>query len=390
MKNQTLIKQSIWMLLAFQLLANISMAQRTPSNVVSPVFNADGTVTFRIKAPDARNIKLSGTWSPKKFRSVDMIKKDSVFEATIGPIVPDAYEYEFIIDGIPTLDPNVNVVTRDGAWIQNMIIVPGAESKVYEVNEVPHGNIQTIWYHSPTLNTQRRMQVYLPADYDASKESYPVMYLLHGGGGDEECWLNRGRANVIADNLMASGEAKKMIIVITNGNFQTQAAPLSRNSTTPIAGGIGAMASGKFEESLVKDVIPYIEKHYRVKTGAQNRALTGFSMGGYQTQNISNSNPTMFSYIGVMSMGLFSSALKGTSDYSKEKHVAQLKALIQAKPKMYWIGMGKDDFLFDSGVKLRALYDEVGLKYTYVENEGTHDWNSWRMYLKTFMPLCFK
>jgi enterochelin esterase family protein len=113
-------------------------------------------------------------------------------------------------------------------------------------------------------------------------------------------------------------------------------------------------------------------------------------MGGYQTQNISNANPTMFSYIGVMSMGLFSSALRGASDYSKDKHVAQLKALIQAKPKVYWIGMGKDDFLFDSGVKLRALYDEVGLKYTYVENEGTHDWNSWRMYLKTFMPLCFK
>jgi enterochelin esterase-like enzyme len=377
----------LFMLLGFNFNA---ISQRTPSNIVSPEFRQDGTILFRIKAPNAQKVVLSGTWSPKKFRSVEMVKKDSIFEGVVGPVVPDAYEYEFIIDGIPTLDPNVNLVTRDGAWIQNMIIVPGEASKVYEVNDVSHGSIQTIWYPSPTLNATRRLQVYLPAGYETSKESYPVMYLLHGGGGDEECWLSRGRANVIADNLIASGAAKKMIIVITNGNFQTPAAPLSRNSTLSIPSGIGAMASGKFEESLVKDVVPYIESHYRVIADAQHRALTGFSMGGYQTQNISNANPTMFKYIGVMSMGLFSSALRGASDYSKDKHVAQLKALIQAKPSVYWIGMGKDDFLYESGVKLRSLYDEVGLHYTYVENEGTHDWNSWRMYLKTFMPLCFQ
>lgn len=367
-----------------------ALAQRTPSNLVSPEIHPDGTITFRLKAPNARKVVVSGTWSPKSFRSVEMVKKDSIFEAVVGPVVRDAYEYEYIIDGIPTLDPNVNLVTRDGAWIQNMLIVPGEASKVYEVNDVPHGSLQTIWYPSPSLNANRRMQVYLPAGYEDSKDSYPVMYLLHGGGGDEECWLSRGRANIIADNLIASGAAKKMIIVITNGNFQTPAAPLNRNSTMSIAGGIGAMASGKFEESMVKDVVPFIEKHYRVKADPQHRALTGFSMGGFQTQNISNANPTMFKYIGVMSMGLFSSALRGASDYSKDKHVAQLKALIQAKPAVYWIGMGKDDFLYDSGVKLRALYDEVGLHYTYVENEGTHDWNSWRMYLKTFMPLCFQ
>ena len=189
MKLSNFSQGIVWCCLTMLFCANDIQAQRMPSNIISPVFNTDGTVTFRIKAPDARNVKLSGTWSPKKFRSVEMTKKDSVFETTIGPVVPDAYEYEFIIDGIPTLDPNVNVVTRDGAWIQNMIIVPGEASKVYEVNEVPHGNLQTIWYHSPTLKTQRRMQVYLPAGYDASNESYPVMYLLHGGGGDEELSL---------------------------------------------------------------------------------------------------------------------------------------------------------------------------------------------------------
>ncbi len=181
-------------------------------------------------------------------------------------------------------------------------------------------------------------------------------------------------------------------MVITNGNPNTPGAPLSRpqamNKT--LAPGIGSMASGVFEKSLVADVIPYIEQNYRVIADANNRAITGFSMGGYQTQNITNAHPTMFKYIGVMSMGLFSSALRGPNTYDKAAHVAQLKAVQASQPKVYWIGMGNHDFLYDSGVKLRALYDEVGLKYSYRENEGTHDWNSWRMYLKEFSQLCFK
>jgi enterochelin esterase family protein len=149
------------------------------------------------------------------------------------------------------------------------------------------------------------------------------------------------------------------------------------------------MASKKFEESLMKDVIPYVEKNYRVIADADHRAVTGFSMGGYQTQNITNSNPTKFKYIGVMSMGLFSSMGNG-SNYNKEEHVKQLKELQKANPKLYWIGMGKGDFLYSSVLKLNELYDEVGLKYTYRESAGRHDWNSWRLYLSEFAPLLFK
>jgi enterochelin esterase-like enzyme len=284
-------------------------------------------------------------------------------------------------------------VTRDGAWIQNRLMIPGAMADIIDVKPVPHGDLKAVWYSSPTIGAERRMFIYTPPGYDKNKNKYPVMYLMHGGGGDEEVWLSRGRANYILDNLIATGKAVPMIVVVTNGNPNTPAAPLDRPAAmqNKIPGGIGSMSSGKFEESLVKDVMPYIESNYRVIADAEHRAITGFSMGGYQTQNITNANPTMFKYIGVMSMGLFSSFGNNPNpNYNKDQHVAQLKALIAAKPRVYWIGMAKSDFLYSTATKLRSLYDEVGLKYTYRENEGTHDWNSWRLYLSEFAPLLFK
>ncbi len=374
------------------LVCQFASAQRRPSTLVSTDVQADNSVIFRIKAPDAQKVSVSGTWPRALGNTLPMIKKDSIFEVTVGPMPSDMYEYEFIVDGIPALDPNSSLVTRDGAWIQGAFFVPGAEADVYDTKPVPHGTMTSVWYLSPSIGMERKMNIYTPPGYEKGKKKYPVMYLLHGGGGDEEVWLSRGRANYILDNLIASGKAEPMIVVITNGNPNTPGAPLSRpqamNKT--LAPGIGSMASGVFEKSLVADVIPYIEQNYRVIADANHRAITGFSMGGYQTQNITNAHPSMFKYIGVMSMGLFSSALRGPNNYDKAAHVAQLKAVQASQPKVYWIGMGNHDFLYDSGVKLRALYDEVGLKYSYRENEGTHDWNSWRMYLKEFSQLCFK
>ena len=368
-----------------------SKAQRQPTNIISPEILPDNSVVFRIKAPDAKSAQVSGTWATGKMTPME--KKDSVFEVKVGPLSSDMYEYDLILDGIPILDPGNNMVTRDGAWIQNRLMVPGTMADMIDVKPVPHGDLKAVWYNSPSIGTERRMFIYTPPGYDKSNKKYPVLYLLHGGGGDEEVWLSRGRANYILDNLIAAGKAVPMIVVITNGNPNTPAAPLDRPAAmqNKIPGGIGSMASGKFEESLVKDVMPYIENNYRVIKDADHRALTGFSMGGFQTQNITNANPTMFKYIGVMSMGLFSSFGNNPNpNYDKEKHIAQLKALIAAKPKVYWIGIAKSDFLYGTVTKLRSLYDEVGLKYTYRENEGTHDWNSWRLYLGEFVPLCFK
>ena len=366
-------------------------AQPNNTRLNSPEILSDNSVILRIKAPDASDVKVVGTFG-KDFKPVPMVRNDSgVYEVKLGPLPSDMYEYRFVLDGVPILDPNNNAVTRDGIYVESRLLIPGQLGDLLAVQDVPHGKVTAVWYSSPTLGVQRRMHVYTPPAYDEGKQKYPVMYLLHGGGGDEEGWISRGRANYILDNLIASKQAVPMIVVITNGNPEAVAAPLDRpakaSKDTP---GIGSMASLRFEQSLVKDVVPYIEKNYRVIADADHRAVTGFSMGGYQTQNITNNNPGMFNYIGVMSMGLFSSFRNNTAGYDKEKHVAQLKALIASKPKYYWIGIGKDDFLYETVTKLRALYDEVGLKYIYRETEGRHTWVEWRLYLTEFAPKCFK
>jgi enterochelin esterase-like enzyme len=368
-------------------------AQPNATRLNSPEILQDNSVVFRIKAPAASNVQVVGTWA-SDFKPVPMVKNDSgVYEVKIGPLPSDMYEYRFIVDGVLTLDPNNNAVTRDGIYVESRLLVPGALADVIAAQDVPHGRVTAVWYPSPTLGGQRRMYVYTPPGYDQGKDKYPVMYLLHGGGGDEEGWINRGRANYILDNLIASKQALPMIVVITNGNPDIVASPLDRplNKNSKEIPGIGGMASMRFEQSLVKDVVPYIEKNYRVIADADHRALTGFSMGGFQTQNITNNNPGMFNYIGVMSMGLFSSFRAApNTNYDKDKHVAQLKAIIASKPKLYWIGIGKNDFLFETVTKLRGLYDEVGLKYIYRESEGSHTWKEWRLYLTELAPKFFK
>ena len=364
-------------------------AQNNP-RLISPDIQSDNSVIFRIKAPGASSVQVVGTWA-KDFKPVPMVKNDSnVYEVKIGPLPSDMYEYRFILDSALMLDPNNNAVTRDGSFVENRLLVPGKLGDLIAAQNVPHGNVTAVWYPSPTLGKERRMHVYTPPGYESGKDKYPVMYLLHGGGGDEEGWISRGRANYIIDNLIAAKEAVPMIVVITNGNPDAVAAPLDRPLSSTVPPGIGGMASQRFEESLVKDVVPYIEKNYRVIADADHRALTGFSMGGYQTQNITNNNPGMFNYIGVMSMGLFSAFGNNNSNYNKEKHVAQLKALNAAKPKFYWIGIGKDDFLYATVAKLKSLYDEVGLRYTYRESEGSHTWKEWRLYLSELAPKFFK
>jgi len=307
----------------------------------------------------------------------------------VGPLASDMYVYTYIVDGVKMLDPSNNQVVRDGAYIESRLMVPGDwVSNMIDVKDVPHGRVTAVWYPSPTLGMSRRMMVYTPPDYDKSTESYPVLYLLHGGGGDEEAWISRGRANYILDNLIAAGKAKPMIIVITNGVSSVPAAPVDRplnlagiNTRSP-----NAMMTDNFGVSLVNDVIPFIESNYRVTADPNHRAIAGLSMGGYQTQKITNANPGKFMYIGVWSMGLYNNF----GPYNKEEHIAQLRALNASKPKLYYIGCGKTDFLYKGVTDLRALYDEVGFTYTYRESEGGHSWNNWRLYLSEVAPLLFR
>jgi enterochelin esterase family protein len=239
----------------------------------------------------------------------------------------------------------------------------------------------------------RRVYVYTPAGYEKGNQKYPVFYLLHGAGGDEDAWTNMGRAAQIMDNLIAQGKAKPMIVVMTNGNANQAGAP---NDVTDVPLQGDAMASyqrlaGKFEAQLVKDLVPFIEKNYKVVTGRDNRAIAGLSMGGMQTQTITNDNPGMFGYIGVFSMGIMNFGQQN-QDESKldQERETKIEALKNSGYKLYWIGVGKDDFVYQSVVKLKSTLDKHNFKYTYRESTGGHTWANWRIYLSEFAPQLFQ
>jgi enterochelin esterase-like enzyme len=361
--------------------------------LISPDITDDHSVIFRLYAPDARSVKLSGNWMQGWGASVEMERNDTgLFQTTIDPLAPEIYTYTFIIDGVRVLDPgNFNIV-RDGVRNESVFTIRGEGSDVYNVFTVPHGTVSKVWYPSPTLGMDRRIYIYTPPGYYTSDESYPVLYLFHGAGGDEDAWTTLGRTNYIMDNLIAAGKAVPMIVVMTNGVPTMAAAPADQPVDLEInrinSGGPGGMVSGKFEESLVKDVIPFVEKNFRVIADADYRAISGLSMGGFHTQMITNANPGMFNYVGVMSMGLFNDPRLG--NYNKEDHIAQIKALKDSGVKLYWIACGKDDFLYESVTNLRKFYDDLGLEYVYRESAGGHTWPNWRIYLSEFVPMLFK
>jgi enterochelin esterase-like enzyme len=377
--------------LAIMALLSVSLnvnAQRQ-NRIVSPEINENNTVTFRLHAPGVNSIKLSGSWMQGWGARVDMVKEDTLWTYTTEVLAPELYTYAFYIDRAKVLDPSNVRMVRDGSRYESMLIVPGKESDIYEVHDVPHGTISKVWYPSPTLDMKRRMYVYTPPGYEDGTEQYPVFYLLHGAGGDEDAWTTLGRTPYIMDNLIAGGKAKPMIVVMTNGNAWSAAAPgeepARENENPPDFSG---MVRGDFEKSLVNDVIPYIEEHYRTLKGKDNRAIAGLSMGGMQTQTITNTNPGKFSYIGVMSMGLMNNPRWG--DYDEEEHKKQIKTLQDSGVKLYWIGCGKEDFLFENVTNLRKFYDDLGFEYEYMETPGGHTWANWRIYLTELAPKLFK
>ncbi len=387
MKNQTLKTMSIVIILSLFVIQVNAQNRRGPS-VVSPEIKSDNSVTFRLLAPDAAKVTMTGNWMPGWGTQVEMAKGDSgIWLVTTEVLPPEFYTYAFFVDGVKTLDLVNPLVVRDGTRFENYFIVPGEESDVYTVKDVPHGMLSKVWYPSPSLEKTRRMYVYTPPGYSESNDKYPVFYLLHGAGGDEDAWTTLGRAPYILDNLIAEGKAKPMIVVMTNGNAWSSAAPGDepKMESTP---DFSQMARGGFEKSLVNDVVPYIENHYRVLTDKGNRAIAGLSMGGMHTQTITNTNPGMFGYIGVMSMGLMNNSRWG--NYNEEEHKKQIKALQDSGLKLYWIGVGKDDFLYESVTNLRKFYDDLGFKYEYMETPGGHTWTNWRIYLAELAPKLFK
>ena len=377
------------------------------NGVVSPEVSENGAVTFRLFAPKAVRVQLTGDFirqTVKDGERTDIVDlqegKDGVWTYTTAPLEPELYYYKFKVDGMDMLDPSNVYMCRDIATYSNIFIVEketGDRGDLYSVNDVPHGNVMKVWYDSPTLKMKRRMTVYTPAGYDEGGR-YPVLYLLHGAGGDEDAWTTLGRAAQIMDNLIAAGKAKPMIVVMTNGNPNCEAAPgeWSRGMYKPsFMGHMEGKAVATMEESF-PDVVKYVEKYFRTLKGKKNRAICGLSMGGGHSFTISRRYPDMFDYV-----GLFSSSIPLGDNGNRQESLLErmnkdqkfgdeVKALFAAKPKLYWIGIGKTDFLYKANEDYRAYLDSKGYGYEYLETEGGHIWRNWRDYLTIFAQRLFR
>jgi len=370
---------------------------------LSPEIHPDHTVTFRLSAPKANEVTLNGSWEGA--RDIKMAKDDSgVWSVTVGPLGAQLWGYWYLVDGVKALDPGNGETQRDGSRIDNLLMISGPASDLWDFKDVPHGTIQIVWYASPTLKEdRRRMYVYTPPGYETSQTRYPVLYLLHGGGGDEDAWVTMGRANVILDNLIAAGKAKPMIVVMPNGNAtqtvsqgyaygptparQSVQAPAPPPLQSAAGGGRGAAGrppqpyAGSYPESLVKDVIPFVEKNYRVIANKDNRAIAGLSMGGGHTLMATNNNPGVFGYIGVFSSG------PRTVDEAYEQ---QLEAVKAGGVKFYWTGAGTTDMAREGTMNLHALLEKHGFKTSYKEIPGSHYWFLWRDFLGDYASILFR
>jgi enterochelin esterase-like enzyme len=365
--------------------------QRPTVRVVSPEIMKDNRVAFRLFADKAQNVEFSGTWM-KADERVPMKKDETgVWSITVDPLDPSLYRYCFYVDGVGIPDPNNPLSLRDGRSYASSLLIPGKEIEFLEIKNVPHGTVSHTWYNSPTLGLTRRMYVYTPPGYEdeKNKTKYPVLYLLHGGGGDEDAWTSIGKANYILDNLIAEGKCKPMIVVMTNGNANETASITDRKLevVAPVAGGMGGMASEKFPESIVKDVIPYVEKTYRVIPNSSNRAIAGLSMGCLHTQITAMNNPTLFKYMGLFSLGLHDNL----ADVNTRLIAAYDKNLpvMATNYKLFYVACGVDDFLYKGVQVLRKKLDDNNFKYHYNESEGGHTWINWSNYLADFAPRLF-
>lgn len=374
------------MVIGMQAQENIGV---NPDKITSPVIHDDGTVSLYLYAPNAKKVTLSASFLGHE---TDM-KRDAqgLWSYTTSPLTGELYTYYYNVDGMRINDPNNIYMIRDIAWYSNYFLIDGPISENYFVREVKHGTVAKVWYPSPTLKmAQRRMTVYLPAGYQEGNERYPVLYLLHGSGGDENAWSELGRATQIADNLIAQGKAKKMIIVMPNGNGTQEAMPGEYpNAMYKPRGMMPHSFDGTIENSFVKDVVSYVDSHFRTKADKHHRAVAGLSMGGLHSLWISCNNPDEFDYVGLFSAAISMSQKDSPYKYIYENMDEKLAKQFSKKPALYYIAIGDKDFLYKANKDFRAKLDKAGYPYIYKESDGGHEWRNWRKYLNDFLPRLF-
>ncbi len=368
--------------------------------IISPEIHDNNSVTFRLNAPNAKSVMVTGDFLPTEKIQTPMGEMDGpgkaaltknekgIWSFTSESLSPELYSYSFIVDGFTTTDPNNPFLIRDVASVTNILIIGGQQADLYKVNDVPHGSVTRRWYDSPGLKMDRRITIYTPPGYETSKENYPVLYLLHGAGGDEEAWIALGRTAQIMDNLIAQGKVTPMIVVMPNGNVTQDAAPGEGSDGFYKPQFMAPQTMNGTYEANFMDILKFVEGNYRVQADKAHRAIAGLSMGGFHSFHISRFYPNTFDYV-----GLFSAALMPREDASGKVYSdidGTLKTQMDNGYKLYWIGIGKDDFLYEANTKFRKKLDDMGMKYTYMETDGGHIWRNWRIYLSEIAPLLFK
>jgi enterochelin esterase-like enzyme len=352
--------------------------------VVSPEIRKDRRVIFRINAPQAQSVRLTGSDIPGNLQGAAMIKgTNGVWEVTLGPIDPGAYRYNFNVDRVSVIDPQNPSTSESNNDTWSLFYVPGAD--FMDLHNVPHGAVASVPYYSSALKKWRRMHVYTPPGYELGRGKYPILYLLHGAGDSDDSWTSVGRAGFILDNLIAANKAKPMIIVMPAGH--------TSQNTAGIAG--SSAAQDEFSEEFVTDIMPYAETHYRVMADRQHRAIAGLSMGGSQTLNIAIPHLDKFAYIGVFSSGLIAGLL-GTQAQApgaswEQLHQSELdNAAAKKGLKLVWFSTGTDDRLITTSKSTVDLLQKHGFNAVFQDSPGGHTWINWRNYLSEFAPQLFQ
>ncbi len=360
----------------------------TPNDTLkSTEVAADHKVTFRIYAPKASEVSVSGDFGGGK------LSKDEkgVWSITVGPLTPDFYSYTFSVDGVRTVDPKNGMIKPGIGSVASMFLVPGDESVYETTRDVPHGEVHTNWYHSGTLDSLRSMHVYTPPGYEGGSDKYPVFYLLHGAGDEDSCWSTIGRAGFILDNLLAEKKAVPMIVVMPNGSLPRPANLPRFTPGTPLSPEARAAmeaAQQRFTDELLKGVVPFVEKHYRVRTGREHKAIAGLSMGGGQALRILTTHPDTFAYVGLWSAATF----RGNPEEFEKRNESFLKGADQVNKtvKLISISVGDKDSLVNGSKSLAALLEKHGIAHELHISGGGHTWINWRHYLSEFAPKLFR
>jgi enterochelin esterase-like enzyme len=353
----------------------------------SPTVLPDGHVTFSLSAPQATQVMLNfqNSIGPSPAATPIAMTKDAngVWSVTVGPLTPNLYGYGFIVDGAKIADPANRDIWSGATSAWSNVLVPGPEAAFFSDASVPHGAWATVRYFSKVTQTERQMQVYTPPGYGHDNRRYPVLYLMHGGGGNDTDWIVNMRANYIMDNLVAQKKVVPMIVVMPDGYV----APVASGGS--ILDTIGA--HDVFPQELLGSIVPTIEQNYRVAPGPKNRALAGLSLGGMWTMDTLLLNPGAFAYIGVFSSCLGYRSTTFLTDLVQNHSDLLSNPAINRETKLFWITVGgPQENVAACNVATRAVFDQYQIKYTFVQGTAGHVWDTWRHNLLTFAPLLFR